>query len=85
MAQVKLAHVELAERLQTKWLEKMERLIDSGDVTSTDLATLSRVFMSNGWSLDPSQLPQSLKDAIPGLPKAGDLDDDDVDVVGKIA
>lgn len=84
MAQVKKEQADIAARLQDAWLRHMEKLLDEGTATSTDLATLARLLMSNGWSLDPAQLPQSLKDMIPGLPKAGELDDDD-DVVGRIA
>lgn len=67
------------------WLKHMEKLLDSGEITSTDMATLARVLLQNGWSLDESRLPQSLRDKMPGLPPAGSLDDDDEDVIGKIA
>lgn len=53
--------IEIAERLQLKWLERMETLLDSGEITSTDLATLARVLLSNGWNLDPQALPEGLR------------------------
>ena len=53
--------LEVAERLQAKWLQRMEFLLDSGMATSTDLATLSRVLLQNGWSLDPKKLPKGLQ------------------------
>lgn len=52
--------LDVAARLQAKWLQRMEFLLDSGLVTSTDLATLSRVLLQNGWSLDPKKLPKGI-------------------------
>lgn len=60
----KQRQIDIAERLQQKWLERMEYLLDSGEITSTDMATLARVLLQNGWSLDPSDLPQSLRDKL---------------------
>jgi hypothetical protein len=51
----------VAARLQSKWLQRMEFLIDHGLATSTDLATIARVLLQNGWSLDPKKLPQGLQ------------------------
>lgn len=53
--------LEIAARLQEKWLQRMEFLLDHGMITSTDLATLSRVLLQNGWSLDPKRLPKGLQ------------------------
>lgn len=69
----KQRQIDIAERLQQKWLERMEYLLDSGEITSTDMATLARVLLQNGWSLDPSDLPQSLRDK---LTKRVSFDDD---------
>jgi hypothetical protein len=52
---------EIAERLQTKWLIRMEALLDSGDITSTDMATLFRFLSDNGWQVDPDKLPETLR------------------------
>ncbi len=54
----------VAARLQAKWLQRMEFLIDHGMATSTDLATLARVLLQNGWSLDPKKLPQTLQSLV---------------------
>ena len=54
--------IDISKRLQVLWLTHMEKLLDSGTITSTDLATLARVLLHNGWSLDPKSLPQSLRD-----------------------
>jgi hypothetical protein len=35
-----------------------------GSATSTDFATLARVLAANGWTLDPKQLPQELRDKL---------------------
>jgi hypothetical protein len=68
----------LAERLQTKWLQRMEKLLDSGEATATDMATLSRVLLQNGWSLDPKQLPQGLRDKLTSQVSPEELDDDGI-------
>ena len=56
--------IEVAKRLQTKWLLHMERLLDEGEVTSTDLATIARLLSQNGWVLDSSRLPSRLRDKL---------------------
>jgi hypothetical protein len=66
--------VEIAERLQVLWLKRMESLLESGEITSTDLATLARVLLSNGWNLDPSKLPERLRQK---LTESVAFDDDD--------
>jgi hypothetical protein len=68
----------LAERLQTKWLQRMEKLLDSGEATATDMATLSRVLLQNGWSLDPKQLPQALRDKLTSNVSPEELEDDGI-------
>lgn len=72
----KLTQVEIAERLQVKWLERMERMLDDNSVTSTDMATLSRVLLANGWTLDPTKLPQSLRDKLTEKVDPEDLGDE---------
>lgn len=56
--------VQIAERLQLKLLQHLESLLDSGEITSTDVATLARLLMANGWSIDPTKIPQGIKDKI---------------------
>lgn len=69
--------ITIAKRLQLKWLLRMERLLDDGTVTSTDLATLARVLAANGWQLDESRLPKNLKDKLTkNVSFDDDLDDD---------
>lgn len=84
MSDTKKEQIDLAAELQLLWLKRMKKLFEDGTITSTDMATLARVLMQNGWTIDPHQLPQSLKDKM----KKSDptvFDDDDADVVGKIA
>lgn len=73
--------LEIAERLQTKWLIRMEAMIDDGSVTATDLATLARFLMANGWTLDPSRMPQGLRDKLTSHLDPTDFEDDDADVL----
>jgi hypothetical protein len=56
--------VAIAQRLQLKWLKRMEQLLDAESITSTDMATLARLLSQNGWTLDPTQLPQNLRDKL---------------------
>jgi len=56
--------LEIKERLETMWLVHMEKLLQSGEITSTDMATLARVLMQNGWVIDAGKLPQQLRDKL---------------------
>lgn len=62
--------INIAARLQLLWLERMESMLTDEDdegnslMTSTDMATLARVLMHNGWRFDPNKLPQALRDKI---------------------
>ena len=67
--------IDISKRLQVLWLTHMEKLLDSGTITSTDMATLARVLLHNGWTLDPKQLPKSLRDLMTPL-KLVDFGDD---------
>jgi hypothetical protein len=68
--------VAIAERLQLKWLTRMEKLLDEGDITSTDMATLVRFLTHNGWTLDPTRLPQGLRDKLTSGMKPEDFEND---------
>lgn len=68
--------IAISERLQTMWLEHMETILKAGTITSTDLATLSRFLMANGWTLDVTRLPQGLKDKLTSGIKAEDFAND---------
>jgi hypothetical protein len=85
MADNKAEQAEILERLQLKWLERMETLMDTGEITSTDLATLMRFLMANGWTLDPSRLPKGLKDKLTSKVLPSDFEDEDNGIVGRIA
>lgn len=56
--------VAIAERLQLKWLERMEKLLDEGSITSTDMATLAKVLRDSGWTLDATKLPEKLRNKL---------------------
>ncbi len=76
--------VAFGERLQGMWLRRMERLLITGHASSTDMATLMRFLASNGWTLDPSKLPQGLRGMLTSTSDPREFDDDD-GVIGKIA
>lgn len=67
-----------ADRLQAKWLRHMEWLLDNHLITSTDLATLSRVLMKNGWQFDMARLPKNLQDKLTSHVDFGADDEEDI-------
>ena len=56
--------LEIAESLQIKVLKRFDTMLDSGEITSTDMATLVRLLSANGWQLDRSRVPSSLRDKL---------------------
>ena len=57
--------VQLAANLRMRLLERFDELMDAGEDTPTDRATLSRLLTgAGGWVLDPSRMPQGLEEKI---------------------
>jgi hypothetical protein len=52
------------EVLQTLIIDDMIEALLSGTATATDRATFLRFLQQNGWTLDPSRIPSSLKDKL---------------------
>jgi hypothetical protein len=71
----------IVERLKTKWLQRMEKLIDDETITSTDMATLCRLLAHNGWVLDPKRMPKGLADKIGERIDPTSFDEGDPDVI----
>lgn len=59
--EVRRQQVQIASRLQLKWLKRMEKMLDDDTISATDMATLVRFLSQNGWTLDPTKLPEGLK------------------------
>ena len=74
------AQIKLAEVLQDRLLKSFDELFKAGAETAADRATLLKMLQTNGWSLDPSRVPQSLKDKL----LLADSPVVDEDVVGEI-
>lgn len=55
---------DIADRLQQKLMGRFEALLDSGEMSPTDAATLARLLSQNGWSFDPARLPSSLRNKL---------------------
>jgi hypothetical protein len=53
----KKKQMEFIPRLQMMTLEHFEKLLKDKTITSTDLATLVRLLVHNGWVLDETRLP----------------------------
>lgn len=85
MADTKQKQIEIAERLQLALLEYFEQKLEDKTLSDTGAATLARLLMQNGWSIDPARLPQGLKDKLLSGVDPAKLSDDDVDVIGRIA
>lgn len=67
--------LEIAEGLQLKLLKRFDDMLEDGSITSTDLATLTKLLTQNGWSLDPTRLPQKLRDKLTSTLDPEDLND----------
>jgi hypothetical protein len=68
--------LEIVEELQLLWLNHMKTLLENGLATSTDLATLSRFLMQNGWTLDPAKLPEALRSKLTSpIPDDSEMED----------
>jgi hypothetical protein len=76
------AQLDKAEKLQDLLLDSFLELFQGKGETAADRANLIKLLSSNGWSLDPSRLPQTLKDKLQLPPP--ELDEDD-QIVGTIA
>lgn len=87
MADTKKQQIDIAERLQLALLKYFEKKLEDDPPTLSDTgaATLARLLMQNGWSIDPAKLPTGLKDKLLSGVDPTQLSDDDVDVIGKIA
>ena len=51
----KQEQIALAEELQGMLLEDFKRLLESGEATAADRATMTRMLTEHGWDLDPSR------------------------------
>lgn len=56
-----LEQKEISERLQLKWLKRMEEMLDDNSISATDMATLRKFLADNGWTVDPSRMPKGLQ------------------------
>jgi hypothetical protein len=56
--------MKLMERLKIALLEDFMRLYEEGKLSPTDRRTIFQMLKENGWTLDPSRIPQSLVDSI---------------------
>lgn len=74
------AQIEKAEQLQDLLLDHWIQLAQSGELSSTDCATIARLLSSNGWVLDPAAIPQQLMDKLTSRVKFDDDIDHDGDV-----
>jgi hypothetical protein len=67
----------LAQRLQSKWLRRMEWLIDQNLITPTEMTALARVLMQNGWQFDLAKIPKKLGEKLTSLVDTEEMDAED--------
>lgn len=70
--------IEIAGRLQQKVLERFETLLDEGAINATEMATLVRLLVHNGWILDKARIPQGLQDKLTAGIDPSTITDDDI-------
>lgn len=56
--------LDVVEGIKALWLRHMARMLQKGTITSTDMATIARVLLANGWVLDARKLPKGLRDKL---------------------
>jgi hypothetical protein len=66
------------EQLQDLLLDDWIAAIKDKRATATDRATIARFLVQQGWSVDPSQIPQELRDVLTSRRRFDeDLSDDE--------
>jgi hypothetical protein len=70
------AQIDLAKQLQAGLLRTYLVRIKQGTISGTELANVQRLLHANGWSLDPKQIPQELKDMLTSHVDPNELDED---------
>ena len=71
----KTEQVALAEKLQAAVLRTFERRLKNGTLSDSGIATLVRLLMQNGWTIDPSQLSKGLRSVLTENVSPDELDD----------
>jgi hypothetical protein len=69
---------ELAAKLQSKWLRRMETLLDNGTINATEMAVLARVLLQNGWEFDLAKLAGPLRDKLTSHVSPEELEQDGI-------
>lgn len=73
---VKPQQVERAQRLQDLLLAHYESRLSDGSISGTEVASLQRLLLTGGWTLDPDQLPKDLRERIKGLAEVPSTEDE---------
>lgn len=77
MADTTQNQIDISERLQLLLLQRWETLLTKGEMQPTDAATLARFLRENGWNVDPSKLPENLRNVLTERIDPKTLADDD--------
>lgn len=77
MAGVRREQIELGQKLFQALLEDFATLLEKGEATAADRATLARLLTQNGYSINPADLPDELRTKITTeFDPEADLDDE---------
>jgi hypothetical protein len=52
------------DRLGQKLLDLFEQKLKDGTLNATEQAVLARILIQSGWNIDPTRIPQGLKDKL---------------------
>lgn len=71
--------LKLVEQLKLKVLRRFDQLLDSGEISPTDVKTLVSLLTQNGWNLDATKVPENLQHKLKDFsPQFDDSDDEQV-------
>lgn len=68
--------ISLAEQLQAMTLRLLADRVENRTISDTGLATIIRLLVSQGWSLDPATVKQNLKDMLTTTVDPKELDEE---------
>lgn len=73
--------IEIAERIQQKLLERWEKILDDESASAAEVAVMTKMLRDSGWTLDPTRIPQGLKDKLTDKVDPTEFDDWEKDIL----
>lgn len=86
MPKDKQEQINAGERIQDALLKRWEKILEDESISAAEVAVIVKMLRDSGWTLDPTRLPQGIKDKLTEKVDPSQFDEDDGDVVvGRIA